>query len=311
MKKVKKLGILLVALVVLGGLGFSIFMGKQVFDGFSNAISREETLRYAKDYEEAFDQFAQGKDLEDLAIPSRQKDHTIPGILIKKPGNKNMAVLVHGLGGTKTSLARIMDIFLDLGYNVLAIDQRNSGDNQAPYNTFGVLESLDILDAVQVAENKMDDGGKLVLWGESYGGASAAIAAGRDDSKIDALILESPLADSNDMLDQELKKIEKNQGIPLAYMRWTSDLYTRSKLHFSFKDINACKWIHQVTVPVFISNSDQDQVTPPYMGEDLYQAIPHDKKRLYTAQGFGHTEFPQKERETYQRQIEDFLQANL
>lgn len=113
------------------------------------------------------------------------------------------------------------------------------------------------------------------------------------------------------MLDQELKKIEKNQGIPLAYMRWTGDLYTRYKLHFSLKDINACQWIHQVTVPVLITNSDQDQVTPPYMGEDLYRAIPHDKKQLYTAQGFGHTEFPQKERETYQRQIEDFLQANL
>ena len=69
--------------------------------------------------------------------------------------------------------------------------------------------------------------------------------------------------------------------------------------------------IRDRTIPVLITNADQDKVTPPYMGEDLYRAIPHDKKRLYTAKGFGHTEFPQKEREAYQRQIEDFLQANL
>ena len=311
MKKVKKLGIVLVILLVLGGIGFSIFMGKEVFDGFTNTIPREETLKYAETYAGVFDVFAQGKDLEELVIPSRQKDHTIPGILIKKPGNKNMAVLIHGLGGTKTSMPQIMDIFLNLGYNVLAIDQRNSGDNQAPYNTFGVLESLDILDAIQVAKNKMEEGGKLVLWGESYGGASAAMAAGRDDSKIDALILESPLADSNDMLDQELKKIEKNQGIPVAYMRWTGDLYTRYKLHFSLEDINACKWIQKASVPVLITNADQDKVTPIHMGEDLYKAIPHDKKQIYTAKGFGHTEFPKEEGEAYQKLVENFLKAYL
>ena len=154
MQKIKKIGILVLAFLVLGGLAFSIFMGKEVFDGFTNTISREETLKYAKTYEGGFQKFVQGKNLEKLAIPSRQGDHTIPGLLIKKQGNQNMAVLVHGLGGTKTSLARIMDIFLDLGYNVLAIDQRNSGDNQAPYNTFGVLESLDILDAINVAKSK-------------------------------------------------------------------------------------------------------------------------------------------------------------
>ena len=311
MKKVKKIGILVLAFLVLGGLALSIFTGKEVFDGFTNTIPREETLKYAETYKGAFQKFAQGKDLEKLAIPSRQGDHTIPGILIKKPGNQNMAVLVHGLGGTKTSLARIMDIFLDMGYNVLAIDQRNSGDNQAPYNTFGVLESLDILDAVDAGKKEMEEVGRLILWGESYGGASAAMAAGRDDSKIDALILESPVADFNEMLDGELIKIEKSQGIPAAFMRWTGDLYTRYKLHFSLEDINACKWIQKASVPVLITNGDQDKVTPPHMGEDLYKAISHDKKQIYTAKDFGHTEFPKEEGEAYQKLVENFLKTYL
>ena len=92
-------------------------------------------------------------------------------------------------------------------------------------------------------------------------------------------------------------------------MRWTGNLYTQYKLHFSFKDINACKWIQKVSVPVLITNADQDKVTPTHMGEDLYKAIPHHKKQLYTAKGFGHTEFPKEEKEAYQDLLVKFLQT--
>ena len=97
----------------------------------------------------------------------------------------------------------------------------------------------------------------------------------------------------------------------MAFMRWTGDLYTRYKLHFSLEDVNACKWIQKVSVPVLITNGDQDKVTPTHMGEDLYKAIPHVKKQIYTAKGFGHTEFPKEEGEAYQKLVENFLKAYL
>lgn len=308
LKVLKKILIAILIIIILLTIGFSIFMGREVFKGFTNIMPAEETIKNAKTYQKYFDAFAKDKVVEQLNIPSSKYDHQIPALFIKKPGNKNIAVLVHGLGGTKTSIPHIMSIFLDLGYDVIAIDQRNSGDNKAPYNTFGVLESFDVLDAVKTAKTKIDDDGKIALWGESYGGATAAIAAGRDDSDIDYLILESPVSDSNELLDPELKKIEKSQGIPFSYMKWTGNFYTKFKLHFTFSDINACAWIKDVSVPVLITNSDTDKVTKPHMAEDLYNAVSHNRKKLFTAKGFEHTEFPKKEEEEYKNLINEFLE---
>ena len=43
------------------------------------------------------------------------------------------------------------------------------------------------------------------------------------------------------------------------------------------------------------------------MGEDLYNAISHDRKKLFTAKGFEHTEFPKKEEE-YKNLVNNFLE---
>lgn len=53
-------------------------------------------------------------------------------------------------------------VFLDLGFDVLIPDQRNSGDNISKYNTFGVLESFDILDCLNYAKSIYD--GKILLF---------------------------------------------------------------------------------------------------------------------------------------------------
>lgn len=306
-KSKKKIGLIVLAILLAIFIAFTLFIGSQVFNGFTNMVSREETLKNSQSYEQTFDDFAREKEIHYIEFPSSKYKHNIPAIMVNKAGNKNMAVLVHGMGGTGKSLTHIMDMFLNLGYDVLAIDQRNSGNNQAPYNTFGVLESYDVLDAVDIAKSKISDDGKIVLWGESYGGASSAIAAGRNDKNIDYLILESPLADSNIFLDKELNEIEEKQGLPASYMKFAGNIYTNLKLHFSFKDIDARQYIKNVSKPVLITNSDEDIVTPPYMGESLYEAIKHDNKEIFTAKGFKHAEFPRKENDEYKNIVANFL----
>lgn len=306
-KSKKKIGLIVLAVFLAIFIAFTFFIGAQVFNGFTNMVSREETLKYSQNYEQTFNDFAKGKEIHYIEFPSSKYKHNIPAIMVNQAGNKNMAVLVHGMGGTSKSLTHIMDMFLNLGYDVLAIDQRNSGNNQAPYNTFGVLESYDILDAINIAKSEVNDDGKIVLWGESYGAASSAIAAGRDDQNIDYLILESPLADSNEFLDEELREIEEKQGVPASYMKFAGNIYTKLKLHFSFDEINAGKFIRNVEIPVLITNADEDTVTPPHMGESLYKAISHNNKEIFTAKGYKHADFPRKESGEYKNIVANFL----
>lgn len=68
------------------------------------------------------------------------------------------------MGGTKKSVTHVMEILLKLGYNTISIDQRNSGENMADYNSFGILESYDALDAVNYARKLVGEDNKLLLW---------------------------------------------------------------------------------------------------------------------------------------------------
>lgn len=308
MRIVKRILLVLLTLIVVCVIGLSIFVGQEVFVGFSNATPREETLENERKYYlEEFNLLVENFKLEELSIPSSKFDHNIPALFIQEDGNEAMVLLVHGMGATKKSLVKEMEFFLSNGFNVVSIDQRNSGENLANTNTFGYLESYDILDAIDYIRNNINHSGDLVLYGESYGGLSAIIAAGRDDTQIDYLILDCPVSDGELMMTDILLDIEEQQGIPSSYMMFTGNLYTQFKLGFRFEDTNGNDWIKAIEVPILVLNSKVDIVTPYQMGLDLYNSIKHDKKMMVTSEFATHAQLLQEDPQRYSNGIKDFL----
>lgn len=299
----------LLVLLIIGAIGISIFIGKAVFDGYTNVVSREETIKNSQEFEKDYEDLKKDYDLEKLAIENKDLDHKVPAIFAKREGNKNVAVLVHGMGGTKETVAPIMKTFLELGYDAIAYDQRNSGENMADFNTSGILESKDTRAVIDYISEKYQDG-KLILWGESYGGLTSIIAAEKDETNIDYLILESPVSNGFDMIENVMKDISKEQGIPLDYMITTGNLYSKAKLGISFSDMDGSDYMKNITIPVLITNSDIDKVTPPYMAEDLYKAKSDGKKELITVKGYKHASYPYMDREGYKKIVKDFLNKN-
>lgn len=308
MKKVARIIFLgLLILLIIGGVGMSIFIGKAVFDGYTNVVSREETIKNSQEFKKDYDDLVKNYKLEKIEIEDQDLDHRVPAIFAKKPGNKNVAVLVHGMGGTKETVAPIMKTFLELGYDAIAYDQRNSGENMAAYNTSGLLESEDTRAVIDYIREKYQDG-KLILWGESYGGLTSIIAAGNKSSNIDYLILESPVSNGFHMIENVMKEISKKQGVPLDFMIKTGDLYSKVKLDISFSDMDGREYMKNVDIPVLITHSNIDKVTTPYMVEDLYAAKADDKKELITVENYKHASFAYKDREGYKKIVQDFIE---
>lgn len=297
----------LLVLLIIGAIGISIFIGKAVFDGYTNVVSREETIKNSQEFKKDYDDLVKNYNLEKIEIGSQDLDHKVPAIFVKKPGNKNVAVLVHGMGGTKETVAPIMKTFLELGYDAIAYDQRNSGENMADFNTSGLLESEDTRAVINYIREKYQDG-KLILWGESYGGLTSIIAAGKDDTNINYLMLESPVSNGFDMIENVMKDISKKQGVPLDFMIKTGDLYSKAKLGISFADMDGSDYVKNIEIPVLITHSKIDKVTPPYMAEDLYAAKSSDKKEIITVDGYKHASYPYKDREGYKKIVKDFLE---
>ncbi len=309
-KAVRNIVIVIIGLIMLAIIAISVFTGKAVFEGSTNTVSREDTLTNALEFEDKYDSFKEEYFVENLMLDNPNSNYPLPAIYVREEGNKNVAILVHGMGGTKETLVDVMGTFLDLGFDVIAYDQRNSGYNETKYNTFGILESLDTLTVIDYVSSLYENNiapTKIALWGESYGALTSVIAAGRDDSKIDYLIIDSPVSDGRLLMNDELDQISKDQGIPVDFMLSTGDWYMNTALGIRLKDADATKWIKSVDVPVLITNSSDDTLTPPYMAKALYDALTHDNKELVTVDGFGHGQMPMKDPALYKEILEGFF----
>ncbi|MEJ6949968.1 alpha/beta fold hydrolase [Halanaerobiaceae bacterium ANBcell28] len=312
MKLAKKIIIIIGVLIVIGIIGTSYYIGDSVFRGSLQMTDNEGTsLDSVESWVERRENFSKKYVITSIKIDSSSGDHQIPADYIRKNGDtdKDTVIMVHGLGGNRLSVYGEAEVFLENGYNVIAYDQRSSGENEALYNTFGYLESNDLRDYVNYLRDILSDNKKIGVWGQSFGGATVGIYSGSDhaNQNIDFAILDSPVSNMSYMISRELE--EMNMGIPINYMMLLGNIFTKFHLGFSYEDANVCNHIVNTRVPVLLIHSKTDQITPYFMGEDIYNSVKHDNKYMFSVEDSEHVKISIDYPEEYEKNIIKFITA--
>ncbi|MFA5524589.1 MAG: alpha/beta hydrolase [Tissierellales bacterium] len=314
-KRIRKtLTVIVVVLAVLF-IGASSFLGLQVFAGSTQLVTNDETRgvfqvslqKQGINYES----FSKTYKVEKLELTSSFDEHIIPAdyiFAIESQNSKNhqTVILVHGLGDNRYSNYPLAEFFLKMGYNVITYDQRSSNENTAKYTTFGYWEKYDLIDWVNYVEEQAPEQ-KIGVWGASYGGATAGLALGYEDTeeKVDFLILDCPVSSMKWMIEQEMKSMEV--GILLSYMTWCGNAINKLKLGFTYEDADVANAMKDVKTPVLIINSKQDLITPFFMGKDIYDAIQGNSKEIWTVEDSQHCEMWIDHNQEYSSKLVNFL----
>lgn len=313
-KKAKIILSAVISIMVICFIGMSYFMGSQIVLGSTQLVTNGATKgvpdgfwqEYGIDYNEFIDTYS----IESMELTSSSEGHAIPADYIYAKGyeenkDNDTVILVHGLGGNRYSNYPLAEFFLDEGFNVISYDQRSSGENIAKHTTFGYLERHDLTDYVSFVEEQAPDK-RIGIWGTSFGGATAGLALGYDiDNKVDFLILDCPISEMRYMIEQEMEGM--NLGIPVSYMTWSGNIANKLKLGFDYDDANVPKAIKEIQTPVLIINSKIDTVTPYFMGEDIYNAIQNDSKKIWTVEDSKHAEIWLDYNEEYRTIMKEFI----
>ncbi|WP_414050225.1 alpha/beta hydrolase [Macrococcus animalis] len=311
MKRVKRIVITLVTLLVLLFLAFNIFIAYNYSSSISNLIPAKETQKnkytYLTKHNFDYKTFEKQNDIQSFNIQSTFEDHQIPVAHINKKQSKGNVILLHGLGGTKETVYPIAEMFLKMGYTTFMYDQRNSGDNTAPSNTFGIKESKDLIDIVRYVNDKQK-AEKTIIWGESFGGATTAFASPKLNDQIDTIILDSPMSNGKKMIDKNVAPISKETGMPLAYLNALGSIGFKVTQGIWFNDLDASQALKKSTTPILIMHSKTDKIIDYQDGVDLYQASRANKKELYEIKGSKHTEFIFDHPKTYQKVVTQFIE---
>jgi hypothetical protein len=104
--------------------------------------------------------------------------------------NKPIVILFHGYTGEKTGTMTEAKVFLEMGFGVLLVDFRGSGDSSESYTTIGYDEAEDVAAAVQYAHQNLPPA-KIILYGQSMGAAAVLRAVNSCGVKPDAIIVEA------------------------------------------------------------------------------------------------------------------------
>lgn len=268
--------------------GMTYFIGVQVFNGSTQLITNENTVdipdNFFQEFNMDYEEFRNKYRIERIELTSSFDGHIIPGDYIyagQTDKNNKTVILVHGLGGNRYTTYPYAEMFLERGYNVLAYDQRSTNENTAKYTTFGYWEKYDLIDCIDyISENAY---GQIIgVWGQSYGGATVGLAMGHEDTddKVDFVILDCPISSMEWMINEEMKGM--NTGIPVSFMSWCGNIVNRLKLGFSYKDADVAAAMRNVETPVLIINSKADNVTPYFMGKEIYDGIRGNNKQIWT-----------------------------
>ena len=145
---------------------------------------------------------------KEVYFSSRGEDIKISGWLFYHFPKKPIVIVVHGLfpnGKCKPESNLIASLLVKNQINALTIDLRNYGDSQkvSNYENLGLSEYKDVLGAFDFLYEFGFDKNKIGLHGISLGTSSVIFAASKEPS-INAVWLDSSLAEFNMILHDEI-----------------------------------------------------------------------------------------------------------
>lgn len=131
----------------------------------------------------------------------------LKGWYFKAKDSDKTVIMAHGYGENRLQFSeKTIDMvkkFQEKGYNMLLFDFRNSGISGGDKTTIGIYEKDDLLGAVKFVKSQGSK--RVVLLGYSMG-ASTSIVAAADSQDVDAVIADSPFADLETYLNDNMSK---------------------------------------------------------------------------------------------------------
>lgn len=164
------------------------------------------------------------------------------------PANSDQAVIIaHGLGANKSNFMVTVDLWHQLGFNVLIFDFRGHGMSDGHTVTFGYRERLDVLAGLQyLMEKEGFTSDRIIGYGVSFGGAAMIHAAG-ERNHFRKIIIDSSFASLDDMADTI---INSEPVIPVFFRKLFKELglfFVRLDMGFDIREHSPEKVVGRIT----------------------------------------------------------------
>lgn len=189
---------------------------------------------------------------------------------------KGTIVYLHGVADNRGSAMSAIEIFLPLGFDVVAYDSRAHGSSTGERCTYGYFEKRDlerVLDQVGATD--------VILIGHSLG-AAVALQAAAIEPRVKAVVAASTFSDLRTVASER---------VSMFPAWWLGPAFTRAERdgQFVVDDVSPLQAAAAIAVPVLLIHGANDRDTLPAHSERVINAL-HVPKTLIIVPNAGHND---------------------
>lgn len=175
-------------------------------------------------------------------------------------------------------------MLMELGFDLLLIDERAHGDSQGHCLTMGVKERFDVLSWIEYARCRFGEDVPIVLCGVSMGAATVLMASGLElPENVKGILADCPYSNAPDII----RKGIADRGLPPWLLYPFVALSARLCGGFRLEDGNAAEAVKRSPVPIVIVHGEDDRFVPCDMSRAIAAECP-ENVTLHTFPDAGH-----------------------
>lgn len=218
------------------------------------------------------------------------------------------AILVHGYKSAGyVDFTYLSGELLSLGYNILMIDQRASGESEGEATSFGVFERYDVERWCRFIADRYGKEHKIVLFGCSMGAATVLMASELAGVKenVSGIVADCGYTSP---LEQFRYIVRRDYHLPPTPILAAAELVCRRRAGWRFDDASAARAVKNTTVPILFIHGDADKYVPARFTLDSYSACAS-RRELLIVNGAPHAYSIYKNPRLYLAKLYEFLES--
>lgn len=191
---------------------------------------------------------------------------------------RGTVLLVHGYHSCiYTDYGLVMQMYHDMGMNLLLPDHRGHGKSGGTYTTFGVKESRDVKRWIE-HHNQNLGCHRMILSGLSMGAATVMYLADEDlPENVKYCIADCGFTSPKEIISKVFTDVIHLPAWPVI---WATDLFARFFAGFSLEEKNSTRTLKESTLPFLFVHGLSDDFVPCDMTRRSYAACASEKKLL-------------------------------
>ena len=234
---------------------------------------------------------------------------TLVGDYYKNGNSKDTIILFHGYrSASKRDFSCAIEMYYNMGLNVLLVDQRSHGRSSGKLITFGVKERYDVKSWVEYVIKNYGEDTNIILDGLSMGATTVLLSTELElPENVKCIIADCGFSSPYEII----KRVSaKSYHVDSEAVLRILDLYCRILGSFSIYNISTVEAMKKNSIPVFFCHGKADDFVPCDMSQRAYDAAICEKN-IHLAENAGHGMSFLTEPDILTCELQEFIKTHI